>query len=111
MAGHFNFDQELRARWDRQTYIDNKRKGGMTGSSKGQPRPYAKANALKARLWSPRTVGRTLTVVPKHNIPGFRIGQPYEWEVVEPGLGYINGIMLKADEISSHFIVKPKGKR
>lgn len=106
-----NFDQSLRMKQGTETYLANKRKAGMSGSSKGKPRPYSKQNALKARLWSPITVGQTLTVVPKHNFLGFNIGQLYEWEVVEPGLGYVGGIMVKADEIAEHFIVKPKGKR
>lgn len=105
------FDAELRMKQGLEAYLANKRKAGMSGSSKGKPRPYAKQNALKARLWSPVSVGASLTVVPKHNLSGFHIGRPYEWEVVEPGLGYIGGIMMKADEIYEHFIVKPKGKR
>lgn len=111
MAGNYNLDRDLLLKQGRETYLANKRKAGASGSSAGKPRSYARQNALKARLWSPITVGQTLTVVPKHKISGFNIGQPYEWEVVEPGLGYIGGIMMKADEIYEHFIVKPKGKR
>lgn len=111
MAGHFNFDQELRARWDRQTYIGNKRKGGMAGSSKGQPRPYARQHILKARLFSPKTVGAVLTVTPKHQFKKFGPGVYYQWEVVDVGIGMIGNIEVSAQEIFDHFVVKQKGKR
>lgn len=111
MAGHSNFDQELRARWDEFTYKANKRKGGMAGSSKGQPRPYAKQHILKARLFSPKTVGATLTVTPKHRFNKFGPGVYYQWEVIEPGIGIIEGVEVSAQEICDHFVVKQKGKR
>lgn len=109
MAGHSNFDQELRARWDEYTYKANKRKGGMAGSSKGQPRPYAKQNILKARLFSPKTVGTSLTVAPKHRFQKFVPGVYYQWEVIEPGIGIIEGAEVSAQEIVDHFIVKARG--
>lgn len=111
MPGRKNFDQSLKMRMSREQYYENKRKGGASGSSAGQPRPYARKNIRNARLWSPKTVGQILTVTPKHNFLGFRVGQFYEWEVVEPALGYIGGMLLKADKIAENFIVKSKGKQ
>lgn len=104
-----NFDQMLRAKQGSETYFANKRKAGASGSSKGKPRPYSKANALKARLWSPLFVGTSLTVTPKHTFKKFGRGVYYEWQITEPGLGTIEGIDVSAQEIFDHFIVKTKG--
>ena len=106
-----NFDQRLKASQTQQQYHDNKVKAGRSGSSAGKPRPYARAIMRNARLYSPQIVGQSITVTPKHAFLRFRPGNYYEWKVVEPTLGYIDGIMLEAEEIAKHFIIKPKGKK
>lgn len=111
MPGRKNLDQEMKMRFTREQYYENKRKAGASGSSAGLPRPYAKANALKARLWSPILVGTSLIVTPKHPFKKFRRGVYYEWNVIEAGLGIIENTEVSAQEIYDHFIVKPKGKR
>lgn len=107
--GNKNFDQELLLRQGRETYLANKSKAGMSSSTAGRPRPYAKQNMLKARLWSPLLVGQTLTVTPKHPYLKFGPGCYYEWKVTEVGSGIIESTEISAEEISEHFIVKPKG--
>lgn len=109
MAGVPNFDQALRAKQGSETYFANKRKAGAASSSKGKPRPYSKANALKARLWSPLFVGTSLTVTPKHPFKKFGRGVYYEWQITEPGSGIIENVAVSAQEIFDHFIVKAKG--
>lgn len=109
MAGNKNFDQELRLKLGSEKYRAAKQKAGMSGSSKGKPRPYSKANALKARLWSPLFVGTSLTVTPKNSFKKFGRGVYYEWKITEPGLGIIESTEVSAQEIYDHFIVKPKG--
>lgn len=111
MAGSKNFDQELLMKQGRETYLANKVKGGRSGSSAGKPRPYAKQNMLKARLWSPMLVGQSLTVTPKHPYHKFGPGCYYEWNITEAGFGIIEDTELSAQEIYDHFIVKPKGIR
>lgn len=110
MAGNHNLDRDLLLKQGRETYLANKRKAGASGSSKGVPRPYSKQNALKARLWSPLFVGKSLTVTPKHPYKKFGRGVYYEWEITEPGFGEIEGIEVSAQEIFDHFVVKQKGK-
>lgn len=109
MAGNKNFDRELRMKQGSETYFANKRKAGASGSSRGTPRPYSKANALKARLWSPLFVGTSLTVTPKHNFKKFGRGVYYEWKITEPASGIIEDVTVSAQEIYDHFIVKAKG--
>lgn len=104
-----NFDQSLRMKQGTEVYLANKRKAGMSGSSKGKPRPYSKQNALKARLWSPIFVGTSLTVTPKHSFKKFGRGVYYEWQITEPGSGIIEDVAVSAQEIFDHFIVKAKG--
>lgn len=106
-----NFDERLRATKSKEEYHWDKVKGGRSGSKAGQLSPSSRANARKARLYSPKIVGQSLTVTPKTDILGFRVGHYYEWKVVEPALGYIGGIMVEAEEISKNFIVIPKGKK
>lgn len=110
MAGNVNFDKELRLKKGSVQYHLDKQKAGRSGSSAGQPRPYAKKNMSKAMLFSPMTVGKTLLVVPKHNYLVFHPPRIYEWHVIEPGVGKAQGIELTAEEISEHFIVKRKEK-
>lgn len=109
MAGNKNLDQELLMKQGRETYLANKRKAGASGSSAGKPRPYAKQNALKARLWSPLFIGTSLTVTPKHPYKKFGVGCYYEWEKTEADSGIIESTEVSAQEIYDHFIIKPKG--
>lgn len=111
MTGNRNFDQELRLKKGSAQYRLDKSKAGRCGSSAGQPRPYARQNILKARLFSPALIGRTLTVSPKHAYLRFRPGVYYKWDIIEAGVGYIEGVEIEAQEISDHFIVKTKGKK
>lgn len=104
-----NFDQRLRAMKTQEEYHWDKVKGGRAGSKAGQSSPTSRANIRIARLYSPRTVGQSLTVTPLDSYLHFRIGHYYEWRVTEPALGYIDGIMVEADEIKKHFKVIPKG--
>lgn len=110
MTGRKNFDQELRMRQSRATYLANKSKAGMAGSSAGKPRPYAKKNMAYARLHSPQLVGQTLTVSPKHQFQTFQVGKYYEWSIIEAGVGLVDGYELTAKEIKDHFMVIPKRK-
>ena len=107
--GNVNFDKELRFKKGAVQYRMDKAKAGRSGSSAGRPRPYARQNMAKARLYSPSMVGRNLTVTPKHPYLAFRPGIIYEWGIMEEGVGEIDGIEITADEISEHFIVKRKG--
>ena len=107
--GNINFDKELRLKQGEAQYRLNKSKAGMSGSSAGQPRPYAKQNMLKARLFSPMLVGQKLTVTPKHKYLKFGPGVYYTWSIIEEGVGEIEGITIEAQEIADHFVVKPKG--
>lgn len=106
-----NFDQRLKASKSKEEYHWDKVKGGRSGSSAGQPRAYASANMKKARLYSPQVVGQPITVTPKHSYLRFRPGCYYEWHVIEPGFGIIDNVELSAEEIATHFIIKPKGKK
>lgn len=90
-------------------YHLDKVKAGSSGSSAGKPRPYARQNMAKARLFSPSLVGHSLIVVPKHNYLRFRVGTAYRWNVIEEGVGGINGLEITAEEISEHFFVRKKG--
>lgn len=110
MSGNRNFDKELRLKQGAELYRLNKSKAGRSGSSAGKPRPYAKANMARARLFSPMIVGQTLTVTPKHQYLKFTPGNYYGWRIIEEGVGYIEGVMVEAREIADHFIVKLKGK-
>lgn len=109
MAGNKNFDKELRMKQGSRTYFLNKSKAGRSSSTAGKPRPYAKHNIAKARLFSPILVGKSLTVTPKHKYLKFGPGVYYKWVIIEEGVGYIEGTLVEADEIAEHFIVKPKG--
>lgn len=108
MRGNTNFDRELRLRKGSVQYRLDKSKAGRSGSSAGKPRPYARVNMLKARLHSPLMVGHSLTVSPRHPYLTFRVGQYYEWAIIDSGVGLINGYELEADDIIEHFIVIPK---
>ena len=108
MAGNRNFDKELRLKKGSVQYRLDKSKAGRCGSSAGKPRPYAKRNMLKARLNSPLMVGHSFTVSPRHSYLAFRVGQYYEWAIIDSGVGLINGIELEASDIIEHFIVIPK---
>ena len=110
MAGNVNFDKELRLKKGAEQYRLDKSKAGRCGSSAGKPRPYARANILKARLYSPVLIGQSLTLTPKHSYLHFQPGQYYECHIIEEGVGMIGNYELEAAEISEHFIVKPKGK-
>lgn len=105
-----NFDERLRMSMTREQYRLAKSKGGRSGSSAGQPRPYAKQNMFKAQLFSPRRIGSTILVSPKHTYLRFRVGHLYEWHVYDSGRGTIDGVEVSAEEIWEHFIVK-KGKK
>lgn len=109
--GNINFDKELRLKQGAEQYRLNKSKAGRSGSSAGKPRPYARQNIMKARLFSPMLVGKSLTVTPKHKFLKFCPGCYYEWDIIEEGLGYIGSEMLGAQEIFDHFIVKTKGQK
>lgn len=111
MAGNVNFDKELRLKKGSVQYRLDKSKAGRCGSSAGQPRPYAKANMLKARLHSPLLVGQTLTLTPKHPYLHFQVGKYYECYIIEQGVGMISNYEIEADEIIEHFIVKTKGSK
>lgn len=105
-----DFDRYLLAKKGAAQYRLDKVKGGRCSSTAGCPRPYAKKNMQKARLFSPMIVGKTLLIVPKHNYLVFHPPRTYEWHVIEPGVGKAQGIELTAEEISEHFIVKRKEK-
>lgn len=89
-------------------YRANKSKAGRASSTAGQPRPYAKKNMAYARLYSPTLVGQSLTVSPRHNFRSFRVGEYYEWSIIEEGVGLIKDYELTAKEINDHFMVIPK---
>lgn len=108
MPGNKNFDKELRLKLGREQYHLNKSKAGRSGSSAGQPRPYAKQNIAKARLHSPLLIGTSITVAPKHPFLTFRVGQYYDWHIIDKGVGEINGYEIEANQIIEHFIVVPK---
>lgn len=108
--GNKNFDRELLLKLGAERYYANKAKAGASSSTAGVPRPYAKQNVLKARLFSPQTVGQSITVTPKHAYRGYSLGHYYSWEVSAPGEGEIDGTPITAEEISKHFIVKYKGR-
>lgn len=110
MAGNRNFDRELRLKKGSAQYHLDKMKAGSCGSSAGKPRPYARLNILKARLYSPKAIGQSITVTPKSSFAGFLVGKYYEWEVTDAGVGHIGKVTLRADEIFEHFIVKSKKK-
>ena len=110
MSGNKNFDKELRLKKGSVQYRLDKSKAGRSGSSAGKPRPYAKANIQKARLFSPVLVGKSLIVTPKHNYMSLIPGYYYLWRIIEEGVGYIGDIEITAQEISDHFVVKTKGK-
>ena len=106
-----DFDNNLRMLKGSAQYRADKVKAGRAGSSAGKPRPYAKVNMRNARLYSPQLVGQTIYLTPKKPFSTFTLGRVYEWKVVEPGVGYIGGQLLRADEIKNLFKVIPKGKR
>lgn len=109
--GNANFDRELRMKQGAEQYRLNKSKAGRSGSSAGKPRPYAKANMLKARLFSPQLVGTSLTVTPKHPYLKFGPGVYYKWDIIDEGVGYIEGVLIEATDIAEHFVVKTKGAK
>lgn len=104
--GNKDFDRSLLLKKGRIQYINDKRKAGMSSSTKGMPRKYARQNMLTARLYSPKLIGQSVTVTPKESFSIFRVGHYYEWKVVDEGLGFIQGIELDADDIKKNFIVK-----
>lgn len=103
-----NFDNELRMKLTSEQYRLNKQKAGRCGSSAGRPRPYARKNMAKARLYSPLLVGQDVPVTPKKNFSIFRVEELYSWHVEEPGFGICNGHEFLASEIENLFIVKRK---
>lgn len=103
-----NFDKDLRAKLGAEQYRLNKSKAGRCSSTAGQPRPYAKVNMLRARLFSPKLIGQSIPVTPKHPHLKFRPGVNYLWEVFEEGVGRIEGVEIEAKEIIEHFIVRRK---
>lgn len=111
MAGNRKFDEELRMKKGREAYRLDKIKGGRAGSSAGQPRPYAKQTIQIARLHSPQLIGHSLLVTPKHQYRTLRVGQVYEWQVYDEGLGEIEGYDVDARELREHFVIKVKGKK
>ena len=108
MAGHKNFDEHLKLKKGLAQYRADKSKAGRSGSSAGKPRPYAKRNASKAHLFSPVFVGKSFTVTPLKPTKRFHLGAYYEWHIIEPGVGVINGIELTANDIIENFKVIPK---
>lgn len=106
-----SFDKNLRIKLGAEQYRLNKSKAGRCGSSAGQPRPYAKALMLRARLYSPKIVGQTLSVSPKHPYLRFQPGNTYLWEVLEEGLGRIEGVEIESQEIIEHFFVRKKSEK
>lgn len=106
--GDRNFDKELRLKKGSVQYRLDKSKAGRCGSSAGKPRPYARKNMLKARLNSPIFIGQSFTITPRHPFLGFAVGQYYEWNIIEKGVGVSRGHELDADQIIEHFIVIPK---
>lgn len=105
-----NFDERLRISKGSYQYHLDKVKGGYASSSAGKPRPYAKQNMRVALFSSPRMVGHTLVVKPKHNFSQFHIGKLYECFIIERGVGIIEGEEFQASEIKEHFILVPKRK-
>lgn len=103
-----DFDKNLRIKLGAEQYRLNKSKAGRCGSSAGQSRPYAKALMLRARLYSPKLIGQTIPVTPKHPYLKFGPGVNYLWEVFEEGVGRIEGVEVEAKEIIEHFIVRRK---
>lgn len=103
-----SFDRDLRVKLGAEQYRLNKSKAGRCSSTAGQPRPYARANMLRARLFSPKIIGQTIPVSPKHPYLHFQPGNTYLWEVFEEGLGRIGGVEIEAKEIIDHFIVRRK---
>lgn len=103
-----SFDRDLRVKLGAEQYRLNKSKAGRCSSTAGQPRPYARANMLRARLFSPKIIGQTIPVSPKHPYLRFQPGDTYLWEVFEEGVGKIGGVEIEAKEIIDHFIVRRK---
>lgn len=111
MSGNKNFDKELRLRKGSVQYRLDKSKAGRSGSSAGKPRPYARQNILKARLYSPILIGQSVTVTPRHPYLTYQVGRYYEWSIIDSGVGLINGYELEASDIIEHFIVIRKGEQ
>lgn len=109
--GDINFDRNLRMKLGAEQYRRNKSKAGASGSSAGQPRPYARKNIAKARLSSPILVGRDVIITPKKNFSTFRVGKLYTWHVSEPGFGDVNGHEFLANDIDELFIVRRKNEK
>lgn len=105
-----NFDERIRAKKTPAQYHEDKVKAGRMGSSAGRSRPYARANMRKALLYSPKKVGQTVLVSPKHEYKGLHIGRQYEWLVLEPGYGIIGVTDFSAEEIAEHFIVRTRNR-
>lgn len=103
-----DFDTDLRIKLGAERYRFNKSKAGRCSSTAGQPRPYAKANMLRARLYSPKLIGQSIPVTPKHPYLKFGPGVNYLWEVFDDGVGRIEGVEVEAKEIINHFIVRKK---
>lgn len=107
-----DFDRYLLAKKGAVQYRLDKVKGGRCSSTAGCPRPYAKKNMQKARLFSPQLVGQKIMVTPKHQFHNLSAGRYYTWTVTEPGVGVIGGhgiiemYDVTAEEIAEHFIVK-----
>lgn len=111
MAGSINFDKDLRAKLGAEQYRLNKSKAGRCSSTAGRPRPYAKANMLRARLYSPQLVGQDVPVSPRHPYLKFGPGVHYLWHVYDEGVGTIEGVEVEAQEIIEHFFVRKKSEK
>lgn len=109
--GNRNFDNELKLKKGLAQYHLDKKKAGMSGSSAGQPRPYARQNVLYARLFSPLFIGKSFTITPKHSYLHFSVGKHYEWTMIEEGLGNVDGYEMEAKEIKDHFMLVPKRRQ
>lgn len=112
--GDKNFDKMLQMRKSRSEYLADKSKAGRSSSTAGRPRPYARHNMLAALLYSPRAIGRTYTVTPKHRYEHFAMGKLYAWKITDAGVGTIMDASrslgeMTADELRKHFVIKYHG--
>ena len=73
-----SFDARLRMSQTKEKYHADKVKAGRVSTSAGVPRPYARKNVLKAQLFSPKIVGTSVVVTPKHPFKKFGPGVYYE---------------------------------
>lgn len=100
-----NFDEELRIKKGDYQYRLDKSKAGRCSSTAGRPRPYAAKNMAVARLYSPNTIGHTLTVAAKRSFGRFRTGAYYQARVEEDGV-IVAGEFFDREELRELFIIK-----